>query len=146
MTEEVHVHSSGGSSDTRKGSLENEELNTFLERLISAVALEDVENINQTQKNMFVLFLVGLIFVLKNALSSFRLNKFEKTNEMLVNCNALGQIHFEKLSKDYRKHTVKLVEMHKDLDWIFHRIRFLKHKLKQKYPDVSCGMYLEMEV
>lgn len=59
MAEEPSVQSSAGSSDTRKGSLENDdeeefEPETFLERLISAVALEDVENINQTQKNMYV--------------------------------------------------------------------------------------------
>lgn len=54
MAEEVRANSSDGSCDTRKESLENEELDSFLARLISAVALEDVENINQTQKNMFV--------------------------------------------------------------------------------------------
>lgn len=143
MTEERSIYSSAGSSGTRKGSLENGEEEfepeTFLERLISAVELEDVENINQSQKNMYVFVCLVDFFFKLTLFIHIRLNKFEKTNEMLVNCNALGQIHFEKLSKDYRKHTAKLVEMHKDLDWIFHRIRFLKQKLKQKYPDVSCG-------
>lgn len=62
MAEEVPVYSSDGSSDTRKGSFENEESDTFLEKLVSAVALEDVDNINQTQKNMFV-FVSCLIFI-----------------------------------------------------------------------------------
>lgn len=67
------------------------------------------------------------------------MNRFEKTNEMLVNCNALAQGHYEKLCKDYRQHTQKLVEMHKDLDSIFHRIKTIKQKLKAKYPQLAKG-------
>lgn len=65
-----------------------------------------------------------------------RLNRFEKSNQMLVYCNELSNQHYLKLSKDFRSHTTKLNEMYKDLDIVFHRIRMIKQKLREKYPDV----------
>lgn len=60
---------------------------------------------------------------------------------MLVNCNALSQVYYDRLSKDYRQNTQKLTEMYKDLDSIFHRIRVIKQKLKTKYPNAVIGIF-----
>jgi hypothetical protein len=58
---------------------------------------------------------------------------------MLVNCNALALIRFENANKDLKRFTQQLIEMHKDLDSVFHRIKFLKLKLTQQYPNAFKG-------
>lgn len=62
------------------------------------------------------------------------LGKLEKTNEMLINCNALSATRFVVASQDLKKHTQLLFDLKKDLDSVFKRIRFLKMKLSQQYP------------
>lgn len=56
---------------------------------------------------------------------------------MLVNCNALAASQFEIASKSVRKYTQQLVEMKKDLDFIFRKISFLRDKVTQQYPDLK---------
>ncbi|KAL1457293.1 hypothetical protein MTO96_027693 [Rhipicephalus appendiculatus] len=62
------------------------------------------------------------------------LGRLEKTNEMLINCNALSATRFAVASQDLKKHTQLLFDLKKDLDSVFKRIRFLKMKLAQQYP------------
>lgn len=64
-----------------------------------------------------------------------RLARFEKTNEMLVNCNALTEVRFVTASNAIKQGSQKLVEIKKDLDYIFKRIRLLKAKIAQNYPE-----------
>lgn len=66
--------------------------------------------------------------------ANFRLGRLEKTNEMLINCNALSATRFAVASQDLKKHTQLLFDLKKDLDSVFKRIRFLKMKLAQQYP------------
>ncbi|KFM82610.1 KxDL motif-containing protein 1, partial [Stegodyphus mimosarum] len=54
---------------------------------------------------------------------------------MLVNCNALLSSRYVGASKDLKKHITLLVDLKKDLDSVFRRIRFLKMKLSQQYPE-----------
>ncbi|XP_075544541.1 kxDL motif-containing protein CG10681 [Dermacentor variabilis] len=61
------------------------------------------------------------------------LGRLEKTNEMLINCNALSATRFAVASQDLKKHTQLLFDLKKDLDSVFKRIRFLKMKLSQQY-------------
>jgi len=70
------------------------------------------------------------------------LGRFEKTNEMLVNCNALAFIRLEAANRDLRRHTTQLQDVKKDIDSIFRRIRVLRTKLAQQYPDAfkSCNV------
>lgn len=63
------------------------------------------------------------------------MSRFEKTNEMLSNFNNLSAARYEKTLEQYKDHTQTLLEMKKDLDSIFRRIRFLKTKLSKDYPD-----------
>lgn len=63
-----------------------------------------------------------------------RLQRFEKTNEMLVNCNALSQSRLKQANEDFRKHCKVLGDMKKDLDYIFRKIRNIKQRLGQQYP------------
>ncbi len=72
--------------------------------------------------------LVSLIF------NSCRMTRFEKSNEMLVNCNALSSTRFQNGELDFKKHTQMLTEMRKDVDNIFRRIRAIKAKLASQYP------------
>lgn len=63
-----------------------------------------------------------------------RLQRFEKTNEMLVNCNALSASRLKTAGEDFKKHIKLLNEMKKDLDYIFRKIRNIKTKISQQYP------------
>lgn len=64
-----------------------------------------------------------------------RLQRFEKTNEMLLNCNALSTSRLKVASDEFKKHTKLLGEMKKDLDYIFKKIRIIKSKVSSQYPD-----------
>lgn len=60
--------------------------------------------------------------------------RYEKTNEMLVNCIALAMNRFEFAQRNIKQGTQKLNEMRKDLDYIFKRIRIIKSKIAAQYP------------
>ncbi|KAH0625896.1 hypothetical protein JD844_034257 [Phrynosoma platyrhinos] len=55
----------------------------------------------------------------------FRLDRFEKTNEMLLNFNNLSGVRMQQMNERFLHHTRTLVEMKKDLDSIFRRISLL---------------------
>lgn len=71
-----------------------------------------------------------------------RLQRFEKTNEMLTNCNQLSINRLKTAGNEFKKHTALLVEMKRDLDYIFKRIRIVKNKLSQQYPQAFNGKYI----
>ncbi|OXB73130.1 UNVERIFIED_CONTAM: hypothetical protein H355_012055 [Colinus virginianus] len=87
----------------------------FCGRVLGMVNAEDVNAIIQAQKNM--------------------LDRFEKTNEMLLNFNNLSSLRMQQMNERFLHHTKTLVEMKKDLDSIFRRIRTLKGKLAKQYPE-----------
>uniref|UniRef100_A0A8C5IUQ3 KxDL motif-containing protein 1 n=1 Tax=Junco hyemalis TaxID=40217 RepID=A0A8C5IUQ3_JUNHY len=76
----------------------------FCGRVLGMVNAEDVNAIILAQKNM--------------------LDRFEKTNEMLLNFNNLSSVRMQQMSERFLHHTRTLVEMKKDLDSIFRRIRW----------------------
>uniref|UniRef100_A0A1B6IIL1 KxDL domain-containing protein n=1 Tax=Homalodisca liturata TaxID=320908 RepID=A0A1B6IIL1_9HEMI len=86
----------------------------FIQGLAGIVDQQDVESMIRAQKQM--------------------LQRFEKTNEMLSNCNALSMNRFKVASSELKKHTQLLTEMRKDLDTIFKHIRTIKGKLTTQYP------------
>lgn len=67
----------------------------------------------------------------------FRLQRFEKTNEMLLNCNALSSGRLKAANDDFRKHTRLVADMKKDLDYIFRKIRNIKARIGAQYPQAS---------
>ena len=67
------------------------------------------------------------------------MQRFEKTNEMLINCNALSQIHLQKANQEFKKHIQMLNEVKKDLDNIFKRVKALKAKVSVQYPQAYKG-------
>eukprot|EP00096_Caligus_rogercresseyi_P007565 TRINITY_DN25483_c0_g1_i1.p1 TRINITY_DN25483_c0_g1~~TRINITY_DN25483_c0_g1_i1.p1 ORF type:complete len:160 (-),score=71.63 TRINITY_DN25483_c0_g1_i1:244-723(-) len=87
----------------------------FIQGLAGIVNQQDVASIIIAQKKM--------------------LQRFEKTNEMLSNCNSLSASRFEKSMKDFKAHAKLLVEMKKDLDSIFKRIKTIKGKMVTRYPE-----------
>lgn len=56
--------------------------------------------------------------------SLLRLDRFEKTNEMLINFNGLSNVRLQQMNDRFLLHTRTLIEMKKDLDSIFRRIRY----------------------
>lgn len=60
---------------------------------------------------------------------------------MLTNCNQLSVNRLKTAGTEFKKHTATLVEMKKDLDYIFKKIRILKTKLSQQYPQAYNGMF-----
>ncbi|GFY38991.1 kxDL motif-containing protein CG10681 [Trichonephila inaurata madagascariensis] len=100
----------------------------FVQSLQHQVNEHDIHAIIQSQKHM--------------------LARFEKTNEMLVNCNALLASRHVGASKELKKHIAFLIELKKDLETIFRRIRFLKMKLSQQYGEafhVAANSVLDEE-
>ncbi|XP_060086541.1 kxDL motif-containing protein 1-like [Heteronotia binoei] len=93
----------------------------FCSRVLSMVNSEDVNAIILAQKNM--------------------LDRFEKTNEMLLNFNNLSCMRMQQMNERFLHHTRTLVEMKKDLDSIFRRIRTLKGKLAKQYPEAFSSKY-----
>ncbi|KAM4888168.1 kxDL motif-containing protein 1 isoform 2-T3 [Thomomys bottae] len=87
----------------------------FCSRVLSMVNAEDVDAIILAQKNM--------------------LDRFEKTNEMLLNFNSLSSARLQQMNERFLHHTRTLVEMKRDLDSIFRRIRALKGKLVRQHPE-----------
>ncbi|XP_062490319.1 kxDL motif-containing protein 1 isoform X1 [Pezoporus occidentalis] len=105
----------------------------FCGRVLGMVNAEDVNAIILAQKNM--------------------LDRFEKTNEMLLNFNNLSSVRMQQMSERFLHHTKTLVEMKKDLDGIFRRIRSaaasphpplprtLKGKLAKQYPEAFSNIH-----
>ncbi|CAG9764183.1 unnamed protein product [Ceutorhynchus assimilis] len=87
----------------------------FIQGLAGIVDQQDVETMIRAQKQM--------------------LQRFEKTNEMLTNCNALSASRLKTVGPEFRKHVQLLGEMKRDLDYIFKKIRAVKVKLSQQYPE-----------
>ncbi|XP_070212861.1 kxDL motif-containing protein 1-like isoform X2 [Littorina saxatilis] len=99
----------------------------FASSLVQQVNREDVANMVQVQRGM--------------------LQRFEKTNEMLINFNQLSGTRYEASVKEFQGHTLLLSDMKKDLDSIFKRIRVLKQRLSKSYPDAfaACSSVIVME-
>ncbi|XP_075268135.1 kxDL motif-containing protein 1 isoform X1 [Opisthocomus hoazin] len=101
----------------------------FCGRVLGMVNAEDVNAIILAQKNM--------------------LDRFEKTNEMLLNFNNLSSARLQQMNERFLHHTKTLVEMKKDLDSIFRRIRWglggprrtLKGKLAKQYPEAFSNIH-----
>lgn len=53
---------------------------------------------------------------------------------MLVNCNALSTSRLKLAQEEYKKMTKLLLEMKKDLDYVFRKVRIIKTKLNSQYP------------
>uniref|UniRef100_A0A8C4WUA8 KxDL motif-containing protein 1 n=1 Tax=Eptatretus burgeri TaxID=7764 RepID=A0A8C4WUA8_EPTBU len=70
-----------------------------------------------------------------------RLGRFEKTNEMLINFNALSASRFPIMSERFQQHTHTLTELKRDLDTIFRRIRNLQRKLERQHPQAFQGVF-----
>ncbi|XP_030756184.1 kxDL motif-containing protein CG10681 [Sitophilus oryzae] len=87
----------------------------FIQGLAGIVDQQDVEAMIRAQKQM--------------------LQRFEKTNEMLTNCNALSASRLKTIGPEFKKHIQLLLEMKKDLDYIFKKIRAIKTKLAAQYPE-----------
>lgn len=119
----------------------------FVQGLAGIVDQQDVESMIRAQKQMWVfLFIPILILLLWWDLSNdsaivfpCRLQRFEKTNEMLTNCNQLSVNRLKTAGSEFKKHTALLVEMKKDLDYIFKKVRVIKNKLSQQYPQAYNG-------
>ncbi|KAJ1519324.1 hypothetical protein ONE63_004623 [Megalurothrips usitatus] len=92
----------------------------FIQGLAGIVDQQDVEAMVRAQKQM--------------------LQRFEKTNEMLTNCNALSVNRLASAGTEFKKHTQLLVDMKKDLDQIFRRINTLKTRLSNQYPQAFAAV------
>ncbi|NP_001280369.1 kxDL motif-containing protein CG10681 [Acyrthosiphon pisum] len=73
------------------------------------------------------------------------LQRFEKTNEMLTNCNSLSMSHLKTTSQDLKKHTQMLAELRKDLDSTFKRIATIRSKIKVQHPDLQKSILEEKQ-
>ena len=61
------------------------------------------------------------------------LQRFEKTNEMLSNVNNLSTIRLDRANKDFKKHTQIILNMKKDLEIIFRRLKLIREALNKLF-------------
>ncbi|XP_077997020.1 kxDL motif-containing protein 1-like [Glandiceps talaboti] len=115
------------SSSTSQSNTQTEEVtsetpgsDTFVHLMASLVNKDDVTEIVSTQKHM--------------------LNRFEKTNEMLRSFNKLSSNHYDEKIEQFKNHTRTLLDMKRDLDIIFKRIKTLKSHVSKHYPDAICSV------
>ena len=87
----------------------------FIQGVAGMVSQDDVGRMVQAQKEM--------------------LQRFEKTNAMLSNVNNLSSVRLDRANKDFRKHSQNVLEMKKDLEIVFKRLRSIKEKLKTQCPE-----------
>lgn len=106
----------------------------FVQGLAGLVNQSDVETMIRAQKQMYFKVLHKKPNILTKRKLSYRLQRFEKTNEMLLNCNALSQSRLKQANEDFKRHCKVLADMKKDLDYIFRKIRSIKQRLSHQYP------------
>ncbi|XP_053201084.1 kxDL motif-containing protein CG10681-like [Panonychus citri] len=87
----------------------------FIGKLLNLIDQRDLNEINRVQRH--------------------QLARFEKTNEMLVNCNALSAARYEMAMKEIRRFGRVLKQMREDLDYIHQRTKFINQKYYQQHPD-----------
>ncbi|XP_060038395.1 kxDL motif-containing protein 1 isoform X1 [Erinaceus europaeus] len=83
----------------------------FCSHMLSMVNEEDVNAIILAQKNM--------------------LDRFEKTNQMLLNFNGLAGARLQHMAERLGQHTRALLDMKRDLDSVFRRIRLVSPECSQ---------------
>ncbi|XP_006825577.1 kxDL motif-containing protein 1-like [Saccoglossus kowalevskii] len=96
----------------------------FISLLSSLVNREDVDEIILTQRQM--------------------LNRFEKTNEMLSSFNKLSTSRYDESMRQFKEHTRTLVDMKKDLETVFTRIRSLKIQVAKQHPNAYAASQAEI--
>jgi len=64
-----------------------------------------------------------------------RLKRFEKTNEKLDSFNEVAQARLAESQVTFARHTQLLLDAKKDLQSVFRRIRTLKARLSERYPE-----------
>lgn len=70
-----------------------------------------------------------------------RLQRFEKTNEMLSNCNTLSVSRLKVANQQFKNYKQLLVDIQKDLDYTFKKICVIKSKLQSQYPESTSSKY-----
>uniref|UniRef100_A0A0N4Z4P8 KxDL domain-containing protein n=1 Tax=Parastrongyloides trichosuri TaxID=131310 RepID=A0A0N4Z4P8_PARTI len=63
------------------------------------------------------------------------LERLEKTNAMLENCQRISEVRLTSASKDIAIGKVKILEIKNELEYIIRKIIVIKKTLKEKYPE-----------
>ena len=65
---------------------------------------------------------------------------------MLSNCNSLSQTRLERALRDFRGHTQHINGLKKELEQVFKRIRVIKSRVAQQYPEAFKGNLLDKSI
>lgn len=125
-TNDANVEKVDEACSTKECSIDqnNTASEVFVQGLAGIVNQQNVEAMIGTQKEM--------------------LQRYDKTNEMLKNCNSLSANRLERALNDFSKHSQHINGLKKELDNIFKRIRSIKSKIAQQYPEAYKGTGVQM--
>lgn len=73
------------------------------------------------------------------AVVRYRLARFEKTNAKLASFNDMAQARLAESQATFARHTQLLLDAKRDLQSVFRRIRTLKARLSERYPEGFAG-------
>eukprot|EP01095_Lingulamoeba_sp_RSL-Kostka_P007614 TRINITY_DN2440_c1_g1_i1.p1 TRINITY_DN2440_c1_g1~~TRINITY_DN2440_c1_g1_i1.p1 ORF type:complete len:234 (+),score=116.18 TRINITY_DN2440_c1_g1_i1:98-703(+) len=66
--------------------------------------------------------------------------RLQESSQALVTFNQFSSKLYNQIGKDFEQKTKMIIEMKKDLDNIFRRIRALKDTLQKKYPNIKVDV------
>jgi exonuclease VII small subunit len=127
------------STDEEEDGSFNEE--NFIESLTSQVDGDAIEDLIAVQKKALVEFIV----LNTKGQYLFRLERFEKTNEMLATCRNLTEKRLDDAKQQFQAGKELINQSKADLESVFKRLRHLKTVLADRYPEIYVEQSEQVE-
>lgn len=114
-------------SEAKENASEKIASEEFVHALTSQMSRESLDSLIGMQRDAYVQSRIWLEFERIGQkmcyVFIFSLSRFEKTNEMLTNCCTLSSGRLNSARKDLTLYGIMIMDMKKDLDSIFRRLR-----------------------
>ena len=104
----------------------------FVDRLTSQIDANTIDEILSVQRRTLVAASGGA----KRERRLCRLDRFEKTNEMLATCRTLAQKRLEEAKRQFESGRDLITQAKADLESSFQRLRNMKMALAERNPEI----------